>query len=309
MPAITLATASSRSTATTSRRRSQTFLEKLGESDATPGLHIEPINGSARPARAHGPRRHRLRARCCSASIRPTGRPTTSTPALGRTTRAPRRRRPRRSTSTRSTASSNSARRSRRSESRWPLRPPTEGAAHTPAHGSKPLLTELGYFVTDLTDSSDSRSDSPTRRSRSPTKTRCSSSPRDSTPPGSRKSCCRWLPAKRCTRSRRASASTSRSRSHPTPTRRRRSSRRSSTRHPGCSSPTSRDSEELRRIIEDGDFGAWRVFLHPEQREYVEKDYSGAFRLSGGAGTGKTVVLLHRARRLALGESAARESS
>lgn len=58
------------------------------------------------------------------------------------------------------------------------------------------------------------------------------------------------------------------------------------------------DSEELRRIIEDGDFGAWRIFLHPEQRAYVEKDYSGSFRLSGGAGTGKTVVLLHRARRL-----------
>lgn len=66
------------------------------------------------------------------------------------------------------------------------------------------------------------------------------------------------------------------------------------------------DSEELRRIIEDGDFGAWRVFLHPEQRTYVEKDYSGSFRLSGGAGTGKTVVLLHRARRLALADPGAR---
>lgn len=66
------------------------------------------------------------------------------------------------------------------------------------------------------------------------------------------------------------------------------------------------NSDELRRIIEDGDFGAWRVFLHPEQREYVEKDYSGPFRLSGGAGTGKTVVLLHRARRLALSNPDAR---
>lgn len=66
------------------------------------------------------------------------------------------------------------------------------------------------------------------------------------------------------------------------------------------------DNEELRRIIEDGDFGAWRVFLHPEQREYVEKDYSRSFRLSGGAGTGKTVVLLHRARRLALANPQAR---
>ena len=66
------------------------------------------------------------------------------------------------------------------------------------------------------------------------------------------------------------------------------------------------NNEELRRIIEDGDFGSWRIFLHPEQRSYVEKNYSGSFRLSGGAGTGKTVVLLHRARRLALAESGAR---
>jgi len=59
------------------------------------------------------------------------------------------------------------------------------------------------------------------------------------------------------------------------------------------------DSDELRRVIEGGDFGAWRIFLHPEQREYAEKDRSGSFRLTGGAGTGKTVVLLHRARHLA----------
>jgi superfamily I DNA/RNA helicase len=66
------------------------------------------------------------------------------------------------------------------------------------------------------------------------------------------------------------------------------------------------NNEELRRIIEDGDFGAWRIFLHPEQRSYVDKDFSGSFRLSGGAGTGKTVVLLHRARRLALADPKAR---
>jgi hypothetical protein len=56
--------------------------------------------------------------------------------------------------------------------------------------------------------------------------------------------------------------------------------------------------EELRRVIEGEDFGAWRVFLHPEQREYATKPRNGAFRLTGGAGTGKTVVLLHRARHL-----------
>lgn len=66
------------------------------------------------------------------------------------------------------------------------------------------------------------------------------------------------------------------------------------------------DNEELRRAIEDDDFSAWKVFLHPEQRRYVDRDYNGPFRLSGGAGTGKTVVLLHRARRLALANPSAR---
>ncbi|MET8780100.1 3'-5' exonuclease [Nocardia sp. NPDC004654] len=58
------------------------------------------------------------------------------------------------------------------------------------------------------------------------------------------------------------------------------------------------DNDELRRVIEEGDFKAWRTFLHPNQRRYVEKSQRGAFRLSGGAGTGKTVVALHRARHL-----------
>ncbi|SDS78350.1 UvrD/REP helicase N-terminal domain-containing protein [Nocardioides scoriae] len=66
------------------------------------------------------------------------------------------------------------------------------------------------------------------------------------------------------------------------------------------------EDEELRRIIEEGDFAAWKVFLHPEQRRYVEQTSSGPFRLSGGAGTGKTVVLLHRARRLHRADPSAR---
>ena len=66
------------------------------------------------------------------------------------------------------------------------------------------------------------------------------------------------------------------------------------------------DDEALRRAIDDGDFSEWRVFLHPEQRRYVDSDTKGPFRLSGGAGTGKTVVLLHRARRLAQRDPAAR---
>lgn len=59
------------------------------------------------------------------------------------------------------------------------------------------------------------------------------------------------------------------------------------------------DNEELRRIVEAGDLVAWRLFLHPEQQRYVDGTYNGPFRLAGGAGTGKTVVALHRTRRLA----------
>jgi superfamily I DNA/RNA helicase len=43
----------------------------------------------------------------------------------------------------------------------------------------------------------------------------------------------------------------------------------------------------------------WRVFLHPSQRNLVEKDASGSVRVLGGAGTGKTVVAMHRAKWLA----------
>lgn len=57
--------------------------------------------------------------------------------------------------------------------------------------------------------------------------------------------------------------------------------------------------EELKQVIEGGDFEAWRTFLHPEQRKYAERRFNGPFRLTGGAGTGKTVVLLHRAKMLA----------
>jgi len=43
----------------------------------------------------------------------------------------------------------------------------------------------------------------------------------------------------------------------------------------------------------------WTIFLHPAQREWVERDYSGPARVSGSAGTGKTIVALHRAVHLA----------
>jgi superfamily I DNA/RNA helicase len=43
----------------------------------------------------------------------------------------------------------------------------------------------------------------------------------------------------------------------------------------------------------------WRVFLHPSQRALVTRDANGPVRVLGGAGTGKTVVAMHRARHLA----------
>ena len=39
----------------------------------------------------------------------------------------------------------------------------------------------------------------------------------------------------------------------------------------------------------------WVVFLHPEQRQWVERSYNGPARIAGSAGTGKTIVALHRA--------------
>jgi superfamily I DNA/RNA helicase/mRNA-degrading endonuclease RelE of RelBE toxin-antitoxin system len=46
-------------------------------------------------------------------------------------------------------------------------------------------------------------------------------------------------------------------------------------------------------------FEKWRFFLHPSQIDIVKKDYSGSVRVLGGAGTGKTVVALHRGCHLA----------
>ncbi len=58
------------------------------------------------------------------------------------------------------------------------------------------------------------------------------------------------------------------------------------------------DSEELRQALEYP-WERWTVFLHPDQRETVDREYSGPARVSGSAGTGKTIVALHRAVRLA----------
>jgi superfamily I DNA/RNA helicase len=56
--------------------------------------------------------------------------------------------------------------------------------------------------------------------------------------------------------------------------------------------------EELERAF-DAPWDKWAVFLHPEQRQLVTREYSGPARVAGSAGTGKTVVALHRAVHLA----------
>jgi mRNA-degrading endonuclease RelE of RelBE toxin-antitoxin system len=56
--------------------------------------------------------------------------------------------------------------------------------------------------------------------------------------------------------------------------------------------------EELQRAL-DFPWEKWTIFLHPEQRQWVERDYTGPARVSGSAGTGKTIVALHRAVHLA----------
>ncbi len=50
--------------------------------------------------------------------------------------------------------------------------------------------------------------------------------------------------------------------------------------------------------IINGDFGKWQTFLHPSQRQLVESTFKGSVKVTGGAGTGKTVVALHRLKNL-----------
>lgn len=58
------------------------------------------------------------------------------------------------------------------------------------------------------------------------------------------------------------------------------------------------DFEELKRAL-DAPWEKWTVFLHPDQRKIVQQSFQGPARVSGTAGTGKTIVALHRAVALA----------
>ena len=54
------------------------------------------------------------------------------------------------------------------------------------------------------------------------------------------------------------------------------------------------DEQELELAL-DFPWSKWAIFLHPKQRKIVERNFDGPFRVSGTAGTGKTVVAIHRA--------------
>lgn len=58
------------------------------------------------------------------------------------------------------------------------------------------------------------------------------------------------------------------------------------------------DDEELAKIMEEGT-EKWQIFLHPSQSKLVEGDYKGTVKVSGSAGTGKTIAALHRLKKLA----------
>lgn len=57
------------------------------------------------------------------------------------------------------------------------------------------------------------------------------------------------------------------------------------------------DDDEIDKIL-SGDFDKWKVFLHPSQRKLSYRDYKGPVKVTGGAGTGKTVCAMHRAKYL-----------
>lgn len=63
------------------------------------------------------------------------------------------------------------------------------------------------------------------------------------------------------------------------------------------------DNEEALQAVLNQSIDAWRVFLHPTQRRWATGKKNGPVRVLGGAGTGKTVVAMHRARWLAENEA------
>lgn len=59
------------------------------------------------------------------------------------------------------------------------------------------------------------------------------------------------------------------------------------------------DNESELAAVLNASLTQWRIFLHPSQQRMVHGDRSGPVRILGGAGTGKTVVAMHRTKVLA----------
>lgn len=59
------------------------------------------------------------------------------------------------------------------------------------------------------------------------------------------------------------------------------------------------DSEALTAFFNANSLADWMLFLHPEQKKVVDRELRGPARLRGVSGSGKTSVLIHRARYLA----------
>lgn len=55
------------------------------------------------------------------------------------------------------------------------------------------------------------------------------------------------------------------------------------------------DDSQLSEILNDS-MQQWRIFLHPKQLSFVQKEYSSSAKIIGAAGTGKTVIALHRTK-------------
>ncbi|MGO3296641.1 MAG: UvrD-helicase domain-containing protein [Marinobacter sp.] len=65
------------------------------------------------------------------------------------------------------------------------------------------------------------------------------------------------------------------------------------------------DNEEALQAVLNQSLEKWRVFLHPAQRRLANGKKNGPVRVLGGAGTGKTVVAMHRAKWLSENVAAA----
>ncbi len=63
--------------------------------------------------------------------------------------------------------------------------------------------------------------------------------------------------------------------------------------------PVTTIDDDIAVVLGEGDFRAWKVFLHPAQQRIVQRRFTGPARVSGGPGTGKTIVALHRVKHLA----------